>query len=262
VSSDLNLSRSPFLNPRPVLRLTILLWTLGLIVAALNVRLYWSHFSGSSETREQEQRLTAEIASEEAQVKKLQTTLASYDLEWQNDQSAFLNHKISERSFSWSQLFDRLGEVLPADARVASLSPEFSSSRRRRGETAENEVELGIRGIAKDSAVLLEFVDALFGHPSFRNPNLSSESVQDGGMLDFNLSVIYEARPPEPEVPEELLAEETAEGAEPGAAELAAAEDDEAPLPDEEGGAAVEAAEEASETDEPAEDSTREATTQ
>lgn len=225
MSADLNLARNPFLNPRPVKRLALLLWAAGLIFAALNVRLYWSHFTGSSETREQQQALAASIEAEEARVRELRTQLAGYDLEWQNDQSAFLNSKIAERSFSWSQLFDLLGEVLPANVRVSSLSPEFSGGGRRgRSQPTGSEIEFGIRGIAKDSPVLLEFIDALFEHPSFRDPDLTNESLNDQGMIDFNLSVIYEASPAAP--PEEVLAESaeegTAEAAEPPA-ELATA---------------------------------------
>ena len=55
--------------------------------------------------------------------------------------------------------------------------------------------------------MVLQFVDALFEHDSFRAPNLSKESLQDDGLLDFALAVIYEARPPEPAV--EAAAEET-----------------------------------------------------
>ena len=225
MSHELNLAQRPFLNPRPVLRVTILLWVLGVAVAAFNVRLYFSHYSGSSAIRERQQQLEESLERERGAVAELQAELARYDLELQNEQATFLNAKIAERSFSWSTLFDRLGEVMPADVRLSSLSPSFGGERARgRSETRENEVLLGIRGTATSAGVVLEFVDALFGHPSFRAPNLISESLQDNRLIDFSLSVIYEAREAEAEPTEET--EVTAEAGDLGAA--AAADNEEA----------------------------------
>lgn len=206
MSRGLNLAKRPFLNPRPVLRLTVLLWAVGLGVAAFNARLYISHFSGSGESREREETVKTSLEAEQTAVRQLRDELAGYDADWQNEQAVFLNQRIAERSFSWSDLFDRLGEVMPADVRVGTLSPEFGGDRRERSGPQDNEVVLGLRGVSKTPEVLLEFVDALFEHGSFREPNLSSEALQDDGLLDYNLSVIYAARPPEveetPETPE------------------------------------------------------------
>lgn len=231
MSHELNLARRPFLNPRPVLRVTILLWVLGVAVAAFNVRLYFSHYSGSSAIRESEARLEESLERERRAVAELEAELARHDLGLHNEQATFLNAKIAERSFSWSMLFDHLGEVMPADVRLSSLSPSFGGERARgRSQTRENEVLLGIRGTAKSSEVVLEFVDALFGHSSFRAPNLISESLQDSRMVDFSLNVIYAAReaeaepggsdtaePPEPEQPVGEAAEQATEGRSPSA---------------------------------------------
>ncbi len=208
MSHELNLAKRPFLNPRPVLRVTILLWALGVAVMAFNVRLYFTHYSGSGETLERQQELGDSLRRERQRVEELEAELARIDLTHQNEQSAFLNAKIAERSFSWSTLFDRLGEVMPDDMRLTSLSPSFGSETRRgRSDTRENEVLLAIRGIAKSSEVVLEFIDSLFSHESFRVPNILSEKLQDSGLTDFSLDVIYEPRravvDPEPAVDED-----------------------------------------------------------
>ena len=82
MSRDLNFSTRPFLNPRPVLRLTILLWVAGMAVAAFNARLYFSHFTGSSEIREREAALKASLEQERNQVARLDSELEEYDLAW------------------------------------------------------------------------------------------------------------------------------------------------------------------------------------
>ncbi len=190
---ELNLAKRPFLNPRPVLRVSLLLWALGLAVAAFNVRLYLSHYAGSSADRGREQELQASLERERAQVEELRTELAGYDVGWQNEQASFLNAKIAQRSFPWSELFDRLGETLPADVRLNTLSPSFGEGRGSRLGIRDGEALLVIRGQAKNSEVVLEFVDALFAHPKFRAPDLSNESLKETGLLDFGLSVIYRA---------------------------------------------------------------------
>lgn len=235
MSHELNLAKRPFLNPRPVQRVTILLWVLGLAVAAFNGRLYFSHYAGSSEIRQRQQELEESIERERRAVDELEAELASYDLKLHNEQSAFLNAKIAERSFSWSDLFDRLGEAMPADVRLTSLSPSFGDRGRSRTRTRENEVLLGIRATAKSSEVVLEFVDSLFAHPSFRAPNLISESLQDSQLIDFGLSVIYEARRQPAEAAGEAeasgTAESTAEGEAGSASDAEKAPDATAPEP-------------------------------
>ncbi len=221
---ELNLAGKPFLNPRPVLRVTLLLWLVGLGVAAFNVRLYFSHYSGSSSDRERETELQSTLEAERGAVQALEDELRGYDVGWQNQQSTYLNAKIAERSFSWSKLFDRLGEAMPAQVRLNSLIPTFNDGKGSKAEIFEGEAQLGIRGQARSSEVLLEFVDSLFAHPSFRAPNLSSEKLMETGLLDFGLTVIYAAS--EPVDPEAAVADPEATTAEPPAGEPMEAEAD------------------------------------
>lgn len=207
----LDLARRPFVNPRPVARLAILLWIAGLIVAAINVSVYLRHYAGSGEQRQRLSELLSEIEEEEARLEQVEAEVREFDLEWQNAQARFLNRKIAERTFSWSILFDRLSEVLPADARLITLSPRFGEEGRgRRGSEYEpraEEVLLDIRGAARSSEVLLGFLDALFDHPSFRGADLSSESLQDEGIVRFDLSVIYRMPQREPAAAEAAVSE-------------------------------------------------------
>ena len=119
--------------------------------------------------------------------------------------------------------------------RLNTLSPSFSEGRGSRTQIREGEAILVIRGQAKNSEVVLEFVDALFAHPKFRAPDLSSESLQDSGLLDFGLSVIYHAGSREPEqVEESAEAAEAAEATETGeaaAVEESTGESDGPPAP-------------------------------
>ena len=214
MSGGLNLAKRPFLNPRPVLRVAVALWVAGLVIAAVNANLYFSHFSGSSATAARQDSLEGRLEAERAEVTRLRTEVGRYDADWQNERAVFLNAKIAERSFSWSALFDRLGEAMPADVRVHTVSPQFGrTGSRSRGGPREHEVMLGLRGESRSPEVLLEFVDALFEHASFREPDLSSESLQDSGNIDYSMAVIYAARPPAVEIASEGLGDEGEEAA-------------------------------------------------
>lgn len=195
---DLNLSQRPFRNARPVTRLAIALAVLGCLLLSANLAQYWRFFSGSDERRTELAEAQLRVANKEKEVARLKASIGSFDLAQQNDQVDFLNRKIAERTFSWSRLFDRLSEVLPADVRLNTLSPKTEGLGSEFGEPEELEpgelpgdrVDLGIIGEAKSVEAELEFIDRLFEHPSFQRPRLNSDSNQQG-LLRFQISVVY-----------------------------------------------------------------------
>src|SRR5690606_22731368 len=96
---------------------------------------------------------------------------------------------------------DDLVEALPPGVRLRQLSPQVGRRRtssttartRRAAPTAPEtrEVRLRIRGEAADDEELLAFVDRLFGHPAFGEPDLASENRGSSGVLSFDLTVLY-----------------------------------------------------------------------
>ena len=78
------------------------------------------------------------------------------------------------RSFSWSGLFDDLVSILPLQARLVSLEPQFGRNRRSRRDLdlRDGEVMLEVDGVARDTERLLRLIDRFFEHPSFREPDL------------------------------------------------------------------------------------------
>jgi Tfp pilus assembly protein PilN len=235
----LNLSRRPFLNTRPVTRVALLLWVLGGLLLLGNVTLFWNYLSGSTEKREELARIEEQVEREGESVRRLEARLAGLDLEQQNEQVEFLNRKIAERTFSWSLLFDRLTETMPDDVRVIQLSPAaISGDERSRTRTddeqaaplASDRVPLSIAAEAKSDEDLNEFVDNLFSHPSFSNPNFAKEDrSEEGNRIRFSIHVIYLPRNPTPGVTveeEPEVVEETATPAVPATPRPAPPADD------------------------------------
>ena len=201
----LNLAGRPFLNSRPVVRVSLLLWALSLLLLLANVSLFWSYRERSADKREQIARGEAEIQRQQAASTQLQRQLDSFNLGAQNQQVDFLNKQIQERTFSWSQLLDRIAERLPNDVRLNRLTPltgkkaeqQFQrSSGARRAARGSDRVTLSITGESRSDGALSSFVERLF-QPPFADPNLiHEEREEDGKTLKFEISVQYRPDPP------------------------------------------------------------------
>lgn len=192
----LNLARRPFINTRPVTRTALLLWLLGFLLLLGNISLFWSYLSGSGEKRAELGRMESQVAHEGQEVARLDARLAASGLDRQNRQVRFLNRRIAERAFSWSLLFDRLAEVMPDGVRLNRLAPsglvdkesrDFNENQPQR----DNRVTLTISGEAKSDEEPLRFVDNLFAHPAFEDPDISRESREDDGLVKFEIKVMY-----------------------------------------------------------------------
>jgi Tfp pilus assembly protein PilN len=232
----LNLARRPFTNSRPVVRAALVLWLLGFLLLLGNVSLFWNYLASSEEKRAELARMEGQIEKESRTVSQLEARLANSDLEQQNREVRFLNRKIAERTFSWSLLFDRLAEVLPAGVRLTRLAPtglvDSKESQSFESATAparprDNRVTLTINGEAKSDEALLQFVDRLFAHPAFQEPDLSRESREEQELVKFDIKTLYLPSGPPQRAP---ILEEAAPASKPvskPAAKPAAAQGDE-----------------------------------
>ncbi len=193
MSSLPNLASRPFVNRRPVRRLALLLWLVGGLAFVANGFLYWRHLTGAGRRQDELVEIAAEAERERATLADREAALAQLDLDWQNDQVRFLNYKIAERAFPWSELFDQLTQVLPRGVRLARLQPSVARAEtsRREAPTSYGEaVGLAMSGGAESGEALYAFLDALFEHPAFDRPSLARESRGEGE-VEFTLTVTY-----------------------------------------------------------------------
>jgi Tfp pilus assembly protein PilN len=194
--AEMNLASRPFANEQPVIRSSVLLWILGLALLVLNITLYYRHIEGKGELQELLRETDERLIEETDSIERLRGELGQLDLERQNEQVTFLNAQIALRIFSWSALFDRLAEVVPAAIQMKGISPnivaaEDADPRGRRGDSSAEIVKVDLQGTTRSPEAVLELVDALFAHPSFFDPDLTRESFADGQDNSFSLSVFY-----------------------------------------------------------------------
>jgi len=204
-AGGLNLARRPFVNGRPVTRVGLLLWLSGGLLLLGNVFVYVSYVAGTGEKRVELAKVEQQKQKAQREIAQLNDRFASLDLARQNEQVDFLNAKIAERTFAWSQLFDRLARLLPQDVRLTRLSPrgvvDTEVDRRRRGAPPpvsrkkgqqDDRVTLTIGGEAKSDQALLKFVDNLFADPAFLDPDLTQETKESAkDVIKFDLRVGY-----------------------------------------------------------------------
>ena len=202
-AESLNLAQRPFVNTRPVERVAAILWVLGVALLAWNLKLFMGYLGSSQATRGKLGTLERDIAGEQRTNAELQGQVARLGLDQENREVTFLNRKIEERTFSWSLLFDRMAEVLPDQVRLLRLKPSNVVQREiglgpraSANELNPPPVVLTLHCEAKDDEALLRFVDNLFAHPAFSEPNLENEEREDSGLLRFDLTVQYQPNAP------------------------------------------------------------------
>jgi hypothetical protein len=204
----LNLAGRPFLNSRPVVRVSLLLLALGLVLLIGNVSRLLNYRAASADKRAQIARGDAEIQKASAAQAQLQKKLDSFNLEDQNRKIDFLNRQIGNRTFSWSTLLDRIAERLPNGVRLNRLAPltgekaerELQRSRSTARRRAADQVTLAITGEDRDDEALMAFVDAFY-KPPFSYPDLVREEPaenkaengkpEDSKLKKFELTVQY-----------------------------------------------------------------------
>lgn len=188
MNTRLNFARRPFRDERPVFLAGAVAGLAAAILLFCNVSLYKEFHAEVNGTRQQiasleERRLHAVRDSEQAR-----TALNNYGVSTLAAQSHGLKKLIGERRFSWTGLLARLERTLPADVRLARLTPKFD-------ENGEAYLDLGLVGRSFES--VSRTIEALSRDSAFGSVELRSEASQERGVPEgysFELSLRYRAQ--------------------------------------------------------------------
>jgi hypothetical protein len=155
-----NLASQPFLNARPVWLVTIAALFFALILAVINLQVYF----------ESTQSLTEQLALNDqfsVRYEELSSTvlLDLKDLDkaqWSglSKRVESLNVVLKGHEFSWLRMLDDIESVLPYQIKVVSISPTVS----------EDGAVIAMTAIAKNRGAMLELFQRMIDDPHFSEP--------------------------------------------------------------------------------------------
>ena len=184
----MNLAARPYRDYRPLYAVIVVL---SLVIAFLmlnNIDTYYRYVRETETTRQEIATIESRIKQEQSRAEAARGQIAAIDLDRLAMQTRFINAQLAERAFSWSELLDRLEQVMPRDVRITAIAPSFSD---------EGLVTLRLSCEAKTPDGMVATMERFQASSHFINPFPSSDQVTAGGYR-FELSVEY--RPSIPRV--------------------------------------------------------------
>ena len=186
----LNLAGRPYRDYRPLYAVVVATSILIAIMLLNNIETGYRYVRETRTTRDKIAQIESQIDAENRRADEANQRLRGVNVKQLSDQTQFVNARLAERAFSWSELLDRLERVFPDDVRIESIAPSF-------GKTGI--VHLAMQGDAKRGDGMTRTIDRLNHDPHFANPFPTSEERTDNG-YKFGIGVDYRpsiARPVE-----------------------------------------------------------------
>lgn len=166
-----NLAAKPRLNTRPVWVVTGIAVIIGLVLTAVNVRLYLSSNQTLEAQLNQRDQLQARRDALASEFSANSRVLDGVPWNTLRGRVESVNEVLTEHSFSWALFLNRVADVLPWQVRIISVSPS----------PHENGVLLSIDAVSKDRDGFLDLLDRMVEDPYFEDPRPSREEWPEGG---------------------------------------------------------------------------------
>ncbi len=180
-----NLASRPHLNVRPVWVMSVLVLILGLVIGGIDMSLYYRSSEDLAGLLVERDGLKARRAELIAGLQEHLKALDSVPWTALRRRVNSVNAVLGEHRFSWGRLLDDLGEVLPWQVRLVTVSPSHG----------EEGISLTIKAVSQDREGFLNFLDALVRDPRFSDPVPGRETWPESGetiQYLFNLEVRYD----------------------------------------------------------------------
>src|SRR5262249_37972013 len=155
------LASRPYRDYRPVYAVVVIMSLAIALLMLNNIETYYRYVVDTQSTRDKITHLNAEADQERRTAAAADAQLQHVDLASLDAETKFINARLAERAFSWSELLDRLERVLPDDSRIKAISPQFQKS-------GLVHLELVFDGKAADT--YLHTLNSLIADPHFANP--------------------------------------------------------------------------------------------
>ncbi|MEW5805804.1 MAG: hypothetical protein AB1756_00360 [Acidobacteriota bacterium] len=178
---EINLASNPFRNNMMFCLFHGMLIFLLLVITTLNIY-FFMHFrtlrgeiTGVLSTSQDE------VNNLEKRAQRIKDIISKKDTREITEEAIFANDIILMRKFFWTDLFNKLEEVMPYSIRMQSIRPIFK----------ERGIEVRVDGLAKDLKSFFEFEKNLQASPSFSRVRPESYRSVEGSDLTFSLAFEY-----------------------------------------------------------------------
>ena len=178
----LNLAARPYRDYRPVYAAVVVLSLLTALLMLNNIETYYRYIHETEATRARIARVEAQVRVERQKEETEKLRVKGLDLTKLDQQTRFINAKLSERAFSWSRLLDKLESVLANDVRLISVTPTF---------TPEGPIELSLEFEAKSGDGMITTINRMNADPAFADAFPKNETADESGIYRFTLSAQY-----------------------------------------------------------------------
>lgn len=184
----LNLAARPYRDYRPVYAVVVVLSLLTAFLMLNNIETYFRYIRETKSTRAKVAQVEAQARTEKQKEESAKQRVAHLDLARLDQQTRFINAKLTERAFSWSRLFDELESILADDVRLVSVSPNF---------TEAGPIELQMDFEAKSGDGMITTINRMNADPQFSDAFPRNETARDDGTYVFSLSARYQPDAPQ-----------------------------------------------------------------
>jgi hypothetical protein len=183
-----NLSTRPFYNEGAV-RVWLIV-TLIIVAAAtiFNATRLIQYSRSDTELAAQATRGEVRTAGLRGSAVQMRASVDARQVDVASVEARVANDLIDRRTFSWTELFNRLEKTLPPEVRITSVRPHIEKDRR---------IVLAITVLARGVDDIDRFMENLEATGAFAGLGSHlEEHVNDAGQLEASLEAVYVARPP------------------------------------------------------------------
>lgn len=176
-----NLSTRPFYNERAV---QLLLLLAGIIVIALTAFNVTRIVSLSKQNTELSSRSSADRAEAERlrrEAVSIRSGINQAELKTIVEAAQRANVLIDQRTFSWTEFFNRIEETLPPDVMLTEVQPSFQ----------QNQTVISMMVLGRRTEDVAEFVDKLEATGAFENPLPANQDTTEDGLTRVLITSVY-----------------------------------------------------------------------
>jgi len=202
----LNLASRPFRNNVLVGTFLTVIGLSLVFGTAYNLYVYLSYGASYATLQHAQAEDRARIAELQKQERTLADEIKKRDFRSLYNRGRLASDLIKKSAFSWTQLFNTLETVVPANVVLAAIRPNITS----------DGIVLRLEGVAKDHGALLSLEEKLQGHDAFKRVAPISERKLNPNLPDITFLVACDYIPPQQAAPAVTASNDGA--ADPGAA--------------------------------------------